>query len=104
VELGQVFLSVILFSPVSIVPLWLSTLIYISGVNNRPLRGRSLEILCHPIDMKNNGFLAFVLIFQSDFTSQHVETSSSTVAFSQLAKYTINLLPQGTVQHVNSLM
>jgi hypothetical protein len=28
VALGQVFLQVILFSPVNIIPLWLSTLIY----------------------------------------------------------------------------
>jgi len=37
VALGQVFLQVLRFSPVSIIPPWLSILIYHLGMNKGPL-------------------------------------------------------------------
>jgi hypothetical protein len=43
VALGQVFLRVLKFSPVIIIPLWLSILIYHLGINNRPIGGCSSE-------------------------------------------------------------
>jgi hypothetical protein len=45
VALGQVFLRVLRFSPVNIILLWLSILIYNLGVNNRPIGGRSSETI-----------------------------------------------------------
>jgi hypothetical protein len=48
---GKDILRVCLFSPVDIIPPWLSILIYHAGVNNGPLGGRSSETRSHPIDM-----------------------------------------------------
>jgi hypothetical protein len=55
VALGQCFLRVVRFSPVTVISLWLSTLLYIRwGMNNRPVSGRSSETKSHPIDVNNN--------------------------------------------------
>jgi hypothetical protein len=37
VALGQVFLEVLHFPPVSVIPLWLSKLTYLWGMNNKPV-------------------------------------------------------------------
>jgi hypothetical protein len=53
--LGQVFLRVLLFPPVSIIPPRLSIQSHNTrGMNNRPVSGRSSETLSHPIDMNNS--------------------------------------------------
>jgi hypothetical protein len=54
VALGQVYLRVLRFSPVNIIPPSLSVLVYRLGMNNRPIGGRSSETSSHPIDMNNN--------------------------------------------------
>jgi hypothetical protein len=54
VALGQIFLRVLRFSPVSIIPLWISLLIYHLGLYNRHVGGRSSETSSHSIDMNNN--------------------------------------------------
>jgi hypothetical protein len=51
VTLGQVLLRALRFPPVSIIPRWLSILVYNLGMNNEPVRGRSSETLSHSIDM-----------------------------------------------------
>jgi hypothetical protein len=56
VALGQIFLKVFLFSPVNIIPPWLSTLIYNLGMNNTSVGGRSSETYSHAIEM-NNSFI-----------------------------------------------
>jgi hypothetical protein len=54
VAMEQVFLLVIFFYPVSIIPLWLSVLMYYLGNENTAVDGRSSETWSHPIDMNNN--------------------------------------------------
>jgi hypothetical protein len=63
VTMEHVFVRVLLFSPVNIVPPWLSMLIYHLGMNNRPAGGRSSETSSHPIDMMiiNNTLLTVIL-------------------------------------------
>jgi hypothetical protein len=39
------------FSPVDIIPLWFSMLIYRRGMINRPVGGRISETYSHPIEM-----------------------------------------------------
>jgi len=62
VVLGHGFLRVLLFSSVNIIPLWLS--IFICGMNNRPVGGRSSETSSHPIDMNNNNIQRTVQIMK----------------------------------------
>jgi hypothetical protein len=52
--LGQVFLRVLRFSPVSIILPWLSILISYMWMNNMPVEGRSSQTQTHPIDMNMN--------------------------------------------------
>jgi hypothetical protein len=51
--LGQVFLRVLRFFPVNIIPTWLSklTACIVSGMNNRAIGGRRSETQSYPIDM-----------------------------------------------------
>jgi hypothetical protein len=51
--LGQVFIRVLMFSPVNIIPPWLSMLIYRLGMNNRPVGGSSADTWTHLIDVNN---------------------------------------------------
>jgi hypothetical protein len=53
VALGQVFLKVLQFSPDSIIPPWLSILIYNQGMKNRPISGHSPVTPSYPINMNN---------------------------------------------------
>jgi hypothetical protein len=50
VALGQVFLQVLQFSPVNIIPPWLSITLW---MNNRPVGGHSLETWSYPIYMND---------------------------------------------------
>jgi hypothetical protein len=50
--LGQVFICVIRFSPVNIIPPWLSILI-IWVMKKKPVGGRSSKTEFHAIDMNN---------------------------------------------------
>jgi hypothetical protein len=64
VALGQDFLGVLRFSPVIIIPPWLSMLIYHQGnKHNRPAGDRGSETWSHPIDMnnKNNKCILHIL-------------------------------------------
>jgi hypothetical protein len=45
VEVGQVFLRIIRFSPVDIISPWLSILIITGGKKNRPVGGRTADIV-----------------------------------------------------------
>jgi hypothetical protein len=53
VALGQVFLGVLLFHPVDIIPSWFPILIYHLGMNNRSVCGCSSETSSDPIDMND---------------------------------------------------
>jgi hypothetical protein len=54
VALGQVSHQVLRFYPVSIIPPWLSILMYQPGMNNGPFGGRSSETQSHPIEMNTS--------------------------------------------------
>jgi hypothetical protein len=51
---GQVFLLVLRFYPVSIIPPWLSIPVYNLGMNNKNTGGCSLETLFHSIIMSRS--------------------------------------------------
>jgi hypothetical protein len=62
IELRQVFLRDLRFSPASIIPPWLSIPIY-RRMNNTTVGGCSSETVCHPTDISNNNIFGAKHVF-----------------------------------------
>jgi magnesium-transporting ATPase (P-type) len=68
VTMGQVFFRVLWFFPVSVIPSWLSILIYHLGMNNRPDAGRSSETVS-PHRHEQQHISCFCYSFLLDFNN-----------------------------------
>jgi hypothetical protein len=63
VALWQVFIRVLRFPPVNIIPPWISISCIIRKMNSRPIVVRSSETFSHPIGINNNLWSAVIFLY-----------------------------------------